>query len=86
MIPASVPNGFMIATILAGLVVAGPAMAHVTLENQSAPVGATYKAVLRVPHGCKGAATSTTTTWNECSTVGKQTQCTPRSSTVEGKP
>jgi hypothetical protein len=35
---------------------------------------------------CKGAATSTTTTWNECSTVGKQTQCTPRSSTVEGKP
>lgn len=43
---------------LAGLVAAGPALAHVTLENQSAPVGATYKAVLRVPHGCKGAATT----------------------------
>ena len=43
---------------LAGLVAAGPALAHVTLEDQSAPVGATYKAVLRVPHGCKGAATT----------------------------
>ena len=43
---------------LAGLVAAGPALAHVTLENQSAPVGATYKAVLRLPHGCKGAATT----------------------------
>jgi uncharacterized protein YcnI len=33
------------------------ASAHVTLENAQAPVGAPYKAVLRVPHGCEGAAT-----------------------------
>ena len=33
------------------------ASAHVTLETQQAPVGAPYKAVLRVPHGCDGAAT-----------------------------
>jgi uncharacterized protein YcnI len=33
------------------------ATAHVTLENAQAPVGAPYKAVLRVPHGCEGAAT-----------------------------
>ena len=37
---------------------AGPALAHVTLETQQAAVGSTYKAVLRVPHGCKGAATT----------------------------
>jgi uncharacterized protein YcnI len=34
-----------------------PALAHVTLEVQEAPVNSTYKAVLRVPHGCEGAAT-----------------------------
>jgi periplasmic copper chaperone A len=33
------------------------ASAHVTLENAQAPIGAPYKAVLRVPHGCEGAAT-----------------------------
>jgi uncharacterized protein YcnI len=37
----------------------GPAIAHVTLENREAPVGAGYKAVLRVPHGCEGTATTT---------------------------
>ena len=31
--------------------------AHVTLETQQAAIGSTYKAVARVPHGCKGAAT-----------------------------
>jgi uncharacterized protein YcnI len=36
---------------------ASPALAHVTLETQQAAIGSTYKAVLRVPHGCKGAAT-----------------------------
>lgn len=46
---------YAIATALALL--AGPAFAHVTLETQQAAVGSTYKAVLRVPHGCKGAAT-----------------------------
>jgi uncharacterized protein YcnI len=34
-----------------------PASAHVTLETREAPVGASYKAVMRVPHGCEGAAT-----------------------------
>ena len=33
-------------------------IAHVTLETQEAPVGAAYKAVLRVPHGCDGSATT----------------------------
>ncbi len=32
--------------------------AHVTLEVQQAPAGSTYKAVLRVPHGCEGAPTN----------------------------
>jgi uncharacterized protein YcnI len=36
----------------------GMASAHVTLETQQAPVGASYKAVLRVPHGCDGSATT----------------------------
>lgn len=31
---------------------ATPALAHVTLEQKEAPVGASYKAVLKVPHGC----------------------------------
>ena len=33
------------------------ASAHVTLETREAPVGAPYKAVLRVAHGCEGTAT-----------------------------
>jgi len=36
----------------------GTAFAHITLETQEAPVGSTYKAVLRVPHGCDGKATT----------------------------
>ena len=35
-----------------------PTFAHVTLERQEAPVGASYKAVLRVPHGCSGSPTT----------------------------
>lgn len=34
------------------------AFAHVTLATGTAPVGSTYKAVLQVPHGCEGAATT----------------------------
>ena len=33
------------------------AFAHVTLEAKEAPVASIYKAVLRVPHGCKGKPT-----------------------------
>ncbi len=36
----------------------GSASAHVTLETQDVAVGSTYKAVLRVPHGCEGKATT----------------------------
>jgi uncharacterized protein YcnI len=37
----------------------GLALAHVTLETQKAPAGSTYKAVLRVGHGCEGSRTTT---------------------------
>jgi uncharacterized protein YcnI len=48
---------FIIAT---AFVVSGAtaAFAHITLERGEAPVGSTYKAVLRVPHGCDGKATN----------------------------
>jgi uncharacterized protein YcnI len=52
----------MLRSLLAGaagtVVVATCAFAHVTLETQQAPVGASYKAVMRVPHGCEGTATT----------------------------
>jgi len=35
-----------------------PTFGHVTLERQEAPVGSSYKAVLRVPHGCAGSPTT----------------------------
>ena len=47
-----------IALALATVAIAAPAAAHVTLETQEARVGASYKAVLRVPHGCERAATT----------------------------
>src|SRR5262249_50553274 len=34
------------------------ASAHITLEQQQAPVASSYKAVMGVPHGCEGAATT----------------------------
>ncbi|MEO3999708.1 YcnI family protein [Mesorhizobium sp. CAU 1732] len=34
------------------------AFAHVSLEEKEAPVGSTYKAVFRVPHGCEGKPTN----------------------------
>ena len=43
-------------TFLAGL--AGAASAHVTFEDPEAEAGNTYKGVLRVTHGCEGAATT----------------------------
>lgn len=45
--------------ILAPLAVATAALAHVTLETAQAPADSTYKAVLRVPHGCDGQPTHT---------------------------
>jgi uncharacterized protein YcnI len=43
--------------LCASLLAAAPALAHITLERQEARVGAPYKAVFRVPHGCGNAAT-----------------------------
>lgn len=36
---------------------AASALAHVTLEAREARAGTSYKAVLRIPHGCDGSAT-----------------------------
>jgi periplasmic copper chaperone A len=40
------------------LAASAPTVAHVTLERQEATVGSSYKAVLRVPHGCSGSPTT----------------------------
>ncbi len=37
---------------------ASPVLAHVSLETRQAPVGSSYKAVFKVPHGCAGSATT----------------------------
>ena len=34
------------------------AQAHITLEQKQAPVGSYYKALVQVPHGCAGSATT----------------------------
>jgi len=46
-------------TLAAGLAAFGAttALAHVTLEVGEAPAGSTYKAIVRVPHGCEGSPT-----------------------------
>ena len=46
----------LLAVTCSGL--AATASAHITLEKAQAAVGASYKATLRVPHGCDGAATT----------------------------
>ena len=47
------------AVAVATLAVTAPAFAHVTLEVQQAKIGSTYKAIVRVPHGCGTEATNT---------------------------
>lgn len=47
----------ILAALTAGLM-AGPALAHVMLEQGEAPSGARYKAVLGLGHGCDGQATT----------------------------
>lgn len=42
----------------AAALLAGSAQAHVTLTKTRAAPGTHYKAVLRVPHGCSGSATT----------------------------
>jgi periplasmic copper chaperone A len=41
------------------LALPGTALAHITLEQQEAAAGSTYKAVLRLGHGCEGSPTTT---------------------------
>jgi uncharacterized protein YcnI len=48
---------FFAALAGSALLFVDPASSHVTLATKEAPVGADYKAVFRVPHGCKGSAT-----------------------------
>src|ERR1700743_2739674 len=43
---------------IAAAAVAAPASAHVTLQGREAAVGASYRAVFVVPHGCAGSATT----------------------------
>ncbi|MCE6970019.1 MULTISPECIES: YcnI family protein [Rhodobacterales] len=50
-------NTMLSATLAAALLAAPAAFAHASLETGAAPAGSTYKAVLRIPHGCEGEAT-----------------------------
>jgi periplasmic copper chaperone A len=45
--------------LCAGLMPAIPAFSHITLEQQQVDINTTYKAVLRVGHGCEGLPTTT---------------------------
>jgi len=45
------------AAMAAAALFISPVYAHVTLAEQHAPVESSYRAVLRVPHGCKGSPT-----------------------------
>ena len=40
------------------LLLATPVAAHISLEGKQAAIGAPYKAVFVVPHGCEGSATT----------------------------
>ncbi|HWV20988.1 MAG TPA: DUF1775 domain-containing protein [Devosia sp.] len=49
---------FAVSAAIAVAFAATPAFAHATLETQQAKIGSTYKAVLRIPHGCGTEATN----------------------------
>lgn len=53
---SSIRSGAACAALL--LLVGTAASAHVTLETQQVVAGSTYKAVVRVSHGCDGAPTT----------------------------
>ncbi|GAA3712322.1 YcnI family protein [Oceanisphaera sediminis] len=44
---------------LSSLVVSQAAFAHASLETKTAPAGSHYKGVIKIGHGCDGAATQT---------------------------
>ena len=48
----------LIAAVALAAAFAVPAMAHITLETPTTKAGASYKAILRVGHGCDGKATT----------------------------
>lgn len=50
--------GILAAVALTLAATASAARAHVSLEAREAKLGATYKAVFKIPHGCEGAATT----------------------------
>jgi periplasmic copper chaperone A len=52
----SLSNLAVRAALCAGLISA-PAYAHITFENATATIGGTWKAIIRIPHGCDGSAT-----------------------------
>lgn len=52
-------KNFNYAITAAALLMAAGAQAHVTLEEPAAVANASYKAVLRITHGCEGSATHT---------------------------
>jgi periplasmic copper chaperone A len=55
-----IPEIIMIRTFVLGAactLASTACFAHITLETRQAPAGSTYKAVLRVPHGCEGSPT-----------------------------
>jgi uncharacterized protein YcnI len=49
--------GAIVCLSAASVLTSAPISAHVTLERGEATVGSSYKAVLRVPHGCEGSPT-----------------------------
>jgi periplasmic copper chaperone A len=49
----------LLAAAAIAAVLTSHALAHVTLETEKAPADSTYKAVLRVGHGCEGKPTTT---------------------------
>lgn len=53
-------NRALIPLLATALVISGsaPTLAHVTLQAPNAAAGASYKAILQIPHGCDGAATT----------------------------
>ena len=55
MFRTSIPGAVLVAA--AAVLGSSAAFAHITLQDKQAPVGSSYKAVLRVPHGCSGSAT-----------------------------
>lgn len=55
MMRTSLNTGAIVA--LTSMLLCGSAFAHASLETPEAKVGAGYKAVVKIPHGCEGSAT-----------------------------